>query len=573
MFGIRGHIFKSHLISLLVASLLLFGIAESEGRAKHPFQADFKIAGIDYEGLRNLSAEHRKNSFRSIKPLYVSSHIFGLGNVTLKFEQASGKSWDSYMDSAPDPYKVVLLKGKIRLRGRREAKLSRQRARVIRSASGSLICDPNNRCKMNVAFNAPRVKFPRFYSMEWFTDAALLEARVKQAPLYALSGRTCAGASNLRALNLADHSGANALSNTATTLPATFRIIELATACDHDCIAVLGSSANAIIASFINQVDTIYARDLGLRFSLVNQVAYSSASAYPSSITDSEVLLNLFFSKGSELGSADVKHLITGKTLDDNVLGIAALGTVCVAPSAAVGLSTHFNSLFTPVTIAHEIGHNHNATHAAGGIMIPALSVPPPSEFSTFSKNEVASFVSAFGQCLAQGSDSSSSSSASSGSSSSTGSSSSGGGGGGGDDGDGGGGGANPDDTQRYSTMSLRYTGSNFRASIQIPEGFSNCAVTLKGAKSSRGFDTKAIDLGTGTIADSSDEAIFSATILPAKTLKSGATQKAIIGASFTCEQGGSLWATPRGVKISRKKGGTFRTVNQWLASLAGSVD
>jgi len=190
------------------------------------------------------------------------------------------------------------------------------------------------------------------------------------------------------------------LETTATT-----RALELITDCDAECSQELGASgANDKIAEYINDVNTIYPEELGITVVLIKQVRRTSSSTYPASLTDSLSLLERFRTVGAALGNADAKHLITGKSLDSDVLGLAYVEATCSTPEfTAYGLSTRSSDLLTPIIIAHEIGHNLGASHdtVTGGIMSPRLGSPPPSSFSTFSRNEIAAYLQQFSpSCL-----------------------------------------------------------------------------------------------------------------------------------------------------------------------------
>lgn len=315
---------------------------------------------------------------------------------------------------------------------------------------------------------------------------------------------------------------------------ALLREVEVATDCDFYCSQALGgSAANDRIQEFFNEINTIYPDELGLTLELVKQVRRTSHSTYPTSITDSLDLLRRFESVGSTLGDADVRHLITARSLDFNVLGLAYIEAVC-PPSgfAAWGLSSHSNSLLTPIVIAHEIGHNLGASHDPNstGIMSARLGVPPPTAFSPFSRSQIDKFVSDNAvACL--------------------------------------------DEVLPELGFSASFKGSVFRSTITVPSGFSGCTVQLY-AGLTRTRQRKLLYLRdlTGSVPETSVELFDVARVRP---LPSREAIRVYLYPRASCSSGGELAGPLRSVRVNATRPSRvhLRGARRWIGRLSARLE
>ncbi len=187
---------------------------------------------------------------------------------------------------------------------------------------------------------------------------------------------------------------------------------ELATEADFEFVTAFGGStgANNEILSILNQVEGVYANELGISFSVVFQHTWASSND-PYSATNANTLLQDEFlsyweSNFSNVGR-DVAHMWTGKDMDGSTIGIAYVGVVCSFPGFSYGVSQRLSS--TPgkfILTAHELGHNFDAQHSdqAGHTecanTIMQSFVGSGFSFCQFSRDEITSHTSSNSSCL-----------------------------------------------------------------------------------------------------------------------------------------------------------------------------
>ncbi len=149
----------------------------------------------------------------------------------------------------------------------------------------------------------------------------------------------------------------------ATGLSGRLRVSALA---DYEYFQVAGSaqSARNRIVEILNNVDGIFSAQVGIQIELADGVTVFQDPADPfSSSVGKDLLTELAAYRESQpsLRSTGVTHLVTGRDFDGSTVGIAFIGSICLArfgASISQGVST-----LTSLVAAHEIGHNFGAPH------------------------------------------------------------------------------------------------------------------------------------------------------------------------------------------------------------------
>ncbi len=172
--------------------------------------------------------------------------------------------------------------------------------------------------------------------------------------------------------------------------------IEVSTVTDPEFVNIKGSSslANSTILSVINTAETIYNNQASITFSVVNQVVTDSTVF---TTNDPTTLLTQLTNYGNNVdtSSRDIGHLFTGRNLTGTTIGLAFLGVVCKSPTFSYGLTQmRNNESLAGLTFAHEVGHNLGASHdsSTNSLMSPTIN-PALNTFSSFSLNEISTYL------------------------------------------------------------------------------------------------------------------------------------------------------------------------------------
>lgn len=386
-------------ISLLIP---LSGLSEV---LRHPYKAELRGLNKLKQQFDAGDLKQHGKGFKKIRPLLVTGFVSGEGVVQLKFDRARSQDWGAWISNGSstgrDPRSVVLLKGEM------------TSERSARPVAGTLVFGADATPRITISFEQ---RFSRTTKrlvklIAPLSDKEIEIASVQRAAGHA-AGKSCGANPPPRVQNLAyEQSAASPNISHAVSQSATIRVADVSTDADPQFYGVYGSNTNSQIATIINEVDTIYNADLSVGLNIVAQHVYAAGGPYTSVVADT--LLDQFQANGtstSVLGNADIYHLFTAKTLldapggDPGIIGIAFTGVVCrYLDEYSYGLTMYFNPTVTPITVAHEIGHNFDASHDTQ-IMGAVLSPPLPTGFSTFSKNEMTSYINANSSCLSTGS-------------------------------------------------------------------------------------------------------------------------------------------------------------------------
>ncbi|MCC7171353.1 MAG: IPT/TIG domain-containing protein [Planctomycetes bacterium] len=153
----------------------------------------------------------------------------------------------------------------------------------------------------------------------------------------------------------------------------TTKVAEVAFDCDYEFFVANGSSVAATVTdveTVMNAVDAIYRSEVDIAYELT-LVVVRTTNTDPYTSSDSGTLLNQFRNHWTSQFSSvprDTAHLMTGRAVDGNVIGLAYVGVICNG-SYGFGLSeSRFtsNAVYRASLTAHELGHNWNVSHCNG---------------------------------------------------------------------------------------------------------------------------------------------------------------------------------------------------------------
>lgn len=129
------------------------------------------------------------------------------------------------------------------------------------------------------------------------------------------------------------------------------------------------SAARDAIVARMNIVDGIFMTQLGVKVSLAPPVLFRTPADPFSKSAASDLLkeVGAFRRSSATQRALGLTHLMTGRDLDGDTVGIAYIGTLCESSNAASLSEGRRSTTQSALIAAHEIGHNFNAPHDGEG--------------------------------------------------------------------------------------------------------------------------------------------------------------------------------------------------------------
>lgn len=149
-----------------------------------------------------------------------------------------------------------------------------------------------------------------------------------------------------------------------TAFAAAPREIEISMVGDFEFTSRHGAAAVGTMVDRMNVVDGIFSNQVGVATVPADFITFTS-NIDPFTSSEPSALLNQFADYRNAtpvVRSRGLAHLLTGRQLNGNVIGIAFLGSLCRAREGS-GLTESSDFIDSALVIAHELGHNFGAPH------------------------------------------------------------------------------------------------------------------------------------------------------------------------------------------------------------------
>jgi hypothetical protein len=164
---------------------------------------------------------------------------------------------------------------------------------------------------------------------------------------------------------------------------------------DHQFVDTIGTDPEGAIIARMDVVDGIWSSQVGITIALAPLQIFPrlqdpfSATTVPVDLLAEVSAYRAGLSAHSQIG---VTHLMTGRELDGNIIGIAYLGAICNGDNSASLSHGTASTTLGALTAAHELGHNFNAIHDG----VPGVCATVPQ---TYLMAPIINFSNQFSSC------------------------------------------------------------------------------------------------------------------------------------------------------------------------------
>jgi Metallo-peptidase family M12/Domain of unknown function DUF11 len=134
---------------------------------------------------------------------------------------------------------------------------------------------------------------------------------------------------------------------------------------DYEFYQEYSSDPAGTIISRMDIVDGIWSSQVGVKISLAPLTVLTTAQDPFTTTVPADLLSQVrkYRSSHSAQAQTGVTHLMTGRNLDGNTVGISYMGSVCDSQYADSLSEGNHSTLMSALIVAHELGHNFNAPH------------------------------------------------------------------------------------------------------------------------------------------------------------------------------------------------------------------
>ena len=164
------------------------------------------------------------------------------------------------------------------------------------------------------------------------------------------------------------------------TSTATTKALVVGVVADHEFTDNVGSDPEGAIVSRMDVVDGIWYSQVGIEIILGPITVMTDTNDTFSATTDPNDLLSEVAAYRGKLPSGDgtgLTHLMTGRTMDGNIVGISYLGAVCNGDYSASLSQSTVSTTMGALVAAHELGHNFNSIHDG----VPGVCASTPETY------------------------------------------------------------------------------------------------------------------------------------------------------------------------------------------------